>query len=271
VRRREFITLLRGAAAWPVGVRAQQAKPPTIGFMGESTAEGQRRWVAAFVQRLGERGWIVFNVSDDPVKLGLVASVSRPGGNATGVNTFMSELVAKRLGLLGELLPAATRFGALVNPNAATTEDFIKDFATAAGTLGTQVEIAQARDSREIEAAFAALSRNKTDALTVAPDTFFASRNVQIVTLAARHAIPTVYTVRSYVEHGGLMSYGPSVPDAYRQLAIYAARILKGDKPADLPVVQVNKLDLVINMPTARALGLEVPATLLARADEVIE
>jgi putative ABC transport system substrate-binding protein len=214
---------------------------------------------------------IVFNVTDDPVKFGLVASLSRPGGNATGVNTFMSELVAKRLGLLRELLPAVARVGALVNPNAATTADFIKDFEAAAAILGVQFEIAHARDSHEIEVAFATLAGNKTDALMVAPDTFFASRNVQIVTLATRHAVPAVYTVREYVEHGGLMSYGPSVPAAYRQLAVYAARILKGEKPADLPVVQVNKLDLVINMPTARALGLEVPPTLLARADEVIE
>jgi ABC-type uncharacterized transport system substrate-binding protein len=138
-------------------------------------------------------------------------------------------------------------------------------------TLNVQFEIVQARDDREIEVAFATLARNKVDALMVAPDTFFASRNVQIVTFAKRHAIPAVYTVRAYVEHGGLMSYGPSVPDTYRQLAIYVGRILKGAKPVDLPVVQATKLDLVINLPTARALGLEVPPTLLARADEVIE
>jgi putative ABC transport system substrate-binding protein len=214
---------------------------------------------------------IVFNVSDDPVKLGLVASLNRPGGNATGVNSFMSELVAKRLGLLREFLPAAARFGALVNPNAATTEAFVKDFTAAAGTLNVPFEIVHARDDREIEVAFATLVSKKTDALMVAPDTFFASRNVQIVTLATRHAIPAVYTVRAYVEHGGLMSYGPSVPDTYRQLAIYVGRILKGEKPADLPIVQSTKLDLVISMPTARALGLEVPPALLARADEVIE
>ena len=214
---------------------------------------------------------IVFNVSDDPVKLGLVASLNRPGGNATGVNSFMSEVVAKRLGLLREFLPAAARFGALVNPSAATTEAFIKDFTAAAGILNVQFEIVQARDDHEIEVAFDTLARNKNDALMVAPDTFFASRNAQIATVAMRHAIPAVYTVRAYVEHGGLMSYGPSVPDTYRQLAIYVGRILKGEKPADLPVVQSTKLDLVINMRTARALGLEVPPTFLARADEVIE
>ena len=214
---------------------------------------------------------IVFNVSDDPVKLGLVASLNRPGGNATGVNSFMSEVVAKRLGLLREFLPAAARFGALVNPSAATTEAFIKDFTAAAGTLNVQFEIVQARDDHEIEVAFDTLARNKNDALMVAPDTFFASRNAQIATVAMRHAIPAVYTVRAYVEHGGLMSYGPSVPDTYRQLAIYVGRILRGEKPADLPVVQSTKLDLVLNVLTARALGLEVPPTFLARADEVIE
>ena len=214
---------------------------------------------------------IVFNVTDDPVKLGLVASLSHPGGNATGVNSFMSELVAKRLGLLRELLPAAARVSALINPNAATTADFITDFEAAAAILGVQSEIVHARDNREIEVAFATLARNKTDALMVAPDTFFASRNVQIVTLATRHAIPTIYTVRAYVEHGGLVSYGPSVPDAYRQLAVYAGRILRGEKPADLPVVQSTKLDLVINLPTARAINIEVPPSVLSIADEVIE
>jgi putative tryptophan/tyrosine transport system substrate-binding protein len=214
---------------------------------------------------------VVFNVGDDPVKLGLVARLNRPGGNATGVNNVMAELVAKRLGLLRELLPAAARFGALVNPSEVAGEHFTQEVAAAAATVNVQVEITHARDSREIETAFATLARNKTDALMVAPDTFFASRNVQIVTQATRHAIPAIYTVRAYVEHGGLMSYGPSVPEAYRQLAVYAARILKGEKPADLPVVQASKLDLVINMPTARALGIEVPSTLLARADEVIE
>ena len=214
----------------------------------------------------------VFMVADDPVKLGLVASLSRPGGNATGVNYFISELAAKRLGVLRELLPAAVRVGALVNPNAAATEGFIKDVTAAAANISIQVEIAHARDNREIEAAFATLARNKVDGLMVAPDTLFAtSGRMHIVTLAKRHAIPTIYTVREYVENGGLMSYGPSVPDAYRQLAIYAGRILKGEKPADLPVVQSTRFHFVINLPTVRALGLDIPPMLLARADEVIE
>jgi putative tryptophan/tyrosine transport system substrate-binding protein len=228
--------------------------------------------VAARVAIAASKGTpVVFNVGDDPVKLGLVASLNRPGGNATGVNNVMSELVGKRLGLLRELLPAAVRFGALVNPNEVAGEYFSKDFVAAAATLNIQFEIAHARDTREIETAFAMLARNKTDALMVAPDTFFASRNVQIVTLATRHAIPAIYTVRAYVEHGGLLSYGPSVPDTYGQLAVYAGRILKGDKPANLPVLQPTKLDLVINLTTAKALGLTVPDRLLSLADEVIE
>ena len=327
IGRREFITLLGGAAAaWPLAARAQQPNVPVVGFLHSGSPNPTAPYLAAFLRALTEAGYvenknvaieyryadghydrlpllaadlvrrqaavivaapntnaaraaiaassgtpIIFNVSDDPVKLGLVASLNRPSGNATGVNSFMSEVVAKRLGLLREFLPGAARFGALVNPNAATTEAFVKDFTEAAATLNVQLDIVQARDNREIEIAFATLARNKTDALMVAPDTFFASRNVQIVTFAMRHAIPAVYTVRAYVEHGGLMSYGPSLLDTYRQLAIYVGRILKGDKPADLPVVQATKLDLVINMPTARALGLDVPPSLLARADEVIE
>jgi putative ABC transport system substrate-binding protein len=327
IRRREFITLIGGAAAaWPFAACAQQSAMPVIGFLDAGSPTPMAPYLAAFLRALAEAGYvesknaaieyryaegqydrlpllaadlvrrqvavivagpnedaaraaiaassvipIAFNVADDPVKLGLVASLSRPGGNATGVSSFMSELVAKRLGLLRELLPAAARVGALVNPNAATAEDFLNDFVVATSTLGVRFAIARARDSGEIEVAFAMLARNKTDALMVAPDTFFASRNVQIVTLATRHAIPTIYTVRAYVEHGGLVSYGPSVPDAYRQLAVYAGRILRGEKPADLPVVQSTKLDLVINLPTARALNIEVPPSVLSIADEVIE
>jgi putative tryptophan/tyrosine transport system substrate-binding protein len=214
----------------------------------------------------------VFMVSDDPVKLGLVVSLSHPGGNATGVNYFISELVAKRLGLLRELLPNTTRVGALVNPNAETTQGFIKNVTAAAAVIGIEVELVYARDNRELEVAFAKVASDKVDALTVAPDTFFATGGRErIVSLATRYAIPAIYTVREYVENGGLMSYGPSVPDAYRQLALYASRILQGAKPADLPVVQSAKFDFVINLPTARALGLEIPPSVLALATEVIE
>jgi putative ABC transport system substrate-binding protein len=214
---------------------------------------------------------IVFMIDDDPVKFGVVASPNRPGGNATGVNFFNNELVAKRLGLLRELLPSAVRFGALVNPSAVTAEDFTKDVTAAAFSVGAKVEIVHARNSREIDAAFATLAEHKVEGIIIAADTLFANRRVQIVTLATRYAIPAIYTVRGYVENGGLMSYGPSIPDTYRQLAIYTARILKGEMPADLPVLQVNKFDFVINRSTARALGLTFPPGLLAIADEVIE
>ena len=214
---------------------------------------------------------IVFMMGDDPVKFGIVASLNRPGGNMTGVNFFISELASKRLGLFRELLPAATRIGVLANPSASATAGFIEDLVKAATAIRVQLEIVRARDSVEIEAAFASLTRGKADALIVAPDTLFATQKAQIVTLAKRHAIPAIYPVRSYVDQGGLISYGPSIPDTYRQLAIYAGRILKGDKPADLPVVQSSKFDLIINLPTAKALGLEIPPMLLARADEVIE
>jgi putative tryptophan/tyrosine transport system substrate-binding protein len=215
---------------------------------------------------------IVFLVSDDPVKLGLVASLNRPGGNATGVNYFLAELTGKRLGMLHELLPAALRVGALVNPTATISEGFIRDVTAAASGIGIQMEIAYARDSREIEAAFATLAGNKIDALMVAPDTLFAtSGRLPIVALAAQYAIPTIYTVREYVEDGGLICYGPSVPDAYRQVAVYAGRIIKGAKPADLPVVQSTKIELVINLKAAKAIGLQIPDKLLALADGVIE
>ena len=214
---------------------------------------------------------IVFSVTDDPAKLGLVESLARPGGNATGMNFLVAELVAKRLGLLHELVPAAARVGLLVNPNNANTESVTRDVTAAAAAIGKQIDVLHARDSREIEAAFAALVRNKADALLLGPDTVFINRRIQIVTLAARHAIPAVFPVREYAEAGGLMSYGTSLTETYRQLGVYAGRILKGAKPAELPVVQSTKFELVINLPTARALGLDVPPMLLARADEVIE
>jgi len=214
---------------------------------------------------------IVFNVAGDPVKLGLVGSLARPGGNATGVNSFLAELGAKHLGLLRELLPTATLVGLLVNPTNENIEGVTKDVVAAAATLGVQIDIVRASDSREIEAAFATLVRNKVNALLIGSDVFFSSRRVQLATLTARHAIPAVSNVREFAEVGGLMSYGTDLTEVFRQFGVYTGRILKGAKPADLPVVQSTKFQFVINLPTARALGIEIPPTLLARADEVIE
>ena len=215
---------------------------------------------------------IVFTIIDDPVKLGLVASLARPGGNLTGINFLSGEVVAKRLELLRELVPAATRVAVLVNPtNGVDAETTVRDVAAAALTIGFQIQVLNASTSREIETAFATFVRERPDALFVAPDPFFGGRRVQLATLATRHAIPTAYALRDYAEAGGLMSYGANVADAYRQVGDYAGRILKGAKPADLPVVQASKFELVINTVTARMLGLTVPPSLLARADEVIE
>jgi putative tryptophan/tyrosine transport system substrate-binding protein len=215
---------------------------------------------------------IVFIVNEDPVKLGLVTSIARPGGNFTGINIFLSELVAKRLGLLRELMPTATRVAVLVNPaDAAITETTLRDVDAAAHTLGLQIQIVRASTGREINAAFATLAGARSDALFVGADPFFAARRVQLANLASHHSIPATYAVREIVEAGGLMSYGSNLADAFRQVGVYAGRILKGAKPADLPVVQSSKFELVINLATAMMLGLEVPPSLLARADEVIE
>jgi putative ABC transport system substrate-binding protein len=214
---------------------------------------------------------IVFNVADDPVKLGLVASLARPDGNATGVSFLLGELGSKQLGLLREVVPAATRVGLLVNPQNANAGDVRKDVMSAGSALGIEVVVVQASNSREVEAAFATLVRSLTSALLVGTDPFFFSRRVHLTTLATRHAIPTVYNSREYSEAGGLMSYGTSLVEAHRQIGIYCGRILKGDKPGDLPVVQSTKFELVINLSTARAFGMELPPMLLARADELIE
>ena len=215
---------------------------------------------------------IVFSVGEDPVRLGLVASLARPGGNLTGVNLFATELVAKRLELLREFVPAATRVAVLVNPaNAANAETTLRDVDVAARALGLQIQALNASTSREIDAAFATFVRQQPDALFVGPDPFFSPRRVQLAILAARHAVPASASAREFPEAGGLMSYGPNVADTYRQVGVYTGRILKGAKPADLPVVQASKFGLVINAHTARALGLIVPPTLLAGADELIE
>jgi len=327
MNRREFITLLGGAAAaWPLAARAQSPGVPVIGLLvagspGSSAqvaapafrqglaeagyvegsnvaieyryAEGQYDRLAAMATDLVQRKVavivasptpaalaaksatatvpIVFSVPDDPVKLGLVASFSRPGGNATGISFLLSELGAKQMGLLRELVPAATHFGLLVNPANENAEAVTRDLKAAASKIGVEVAIVQASDYREIEVAFATLVRNKADALVVGTDPFFYTRRVQLATLAARHVLPTVYNVREYAEAGGLMSYGTSLSEALRLTGVYAGRIIKGEKPVDLPVAQSIKFDFVINLSTARMLGLTVPPSLLARADEVIE
>jgi putative ABC transport system substrate-binding protein len=213
----------------------------------------------------------VFSGTDDPVKLGIVTSLARPGGNATGVHFFLSALATKQLGLLRELVPAVARIGLLVNSNNANAETVTEEVTAAAAGIGVEIVLVKASDSREIEAAFATLVGKGARALLVGADPFFYSRRVQLTTLATRHAVPTVYNVREYAEVGGLMSYGTNLTDVFRQVGNYTSRILKGAKPADLPVVQSTRFELVINLVTARALRLEVPPTLLARADEVIE
>jgi putative ABC transport system substrate-binding protein len=215
---------------------------------------------------------IVFSVPDDPVKLGLVASLARPGGNVTGVNFLSSEMVSKRLELLRELVPSANRIGVLVNPgNAATMETTLREVDVAARSMGLQIHPVKASTSSEISAAFTTFAREKLDALFVANDGFYAGRRVQLANLASRYALPAAFHSREIVEVGGLLSYGSNLADAYHQMGLYVGKLLKGAKPADLPVVQASRFELVINAETARMLGLTVPPTLLAIADEVIE
>jgi putative tryptophan/tyrosine transport system substrate-binding protein len=215
---------------------------------------------------------IVFGTGDDPVRLGLVASLARPGGNTTGINMFVMEVIAKRLRLLHDLLPKATRVAVLVNPaNAVSAQATLREVREAAPTIGLQVQVINAATVNEIDAAFATFARERPDALFVAPDTFFTSRRVQLATLTARDKIPAVYAVRDMVAVGGLMSYGTDLADMFRQVGVYTGSILKGAKPGELPVLQSNKFELVINLQTARAPGIEVPRELLSIADEIIE
>jgi ABC-type uncharacterized transport system substrate-binding protein len=326
MRRREFITLLGGAAAWPLQVHAQQSAMPVIGFLHSQSPDGFTEPLRGFRQGLKESGFvdgenvaieyrwadsqidrlsalaaefvrrpvaviaafappaalaakaatatipIIFSSGDDPVRLGLVASLARPGGNLTGINFFVGELAAKRLELLRELVPGATRIAMLAGPSAGEiTELTLRDVEAASRVKGLQIRVVHADTSQEINVAFASLAGERPDALFVGPGPFFTGRRVQLALLAALHRMPAIYPVRQFAEAGGLMSYGASVTDSYRQVGVYVGRILKGAKPADLPVVQASKFELVINAETARMLGLAVPPALLALADEVIE
>jgi putative tryptophan/tyrosine transport system substrate-binding protein len=214
---------------------------------------------------------IIFNLAEDPVRLGLVSSIARPGGNLTGVNILADELTAKRLELLHELVPGAARVTVFINPNNPVADATVKELEAAAHAMGLQIQARRTSSGREIDSAFEMFARERPDALFITGDTLFNSRRVQLALLAALHRLPMTCGLRSYVEAGGLMSYGADLRDAYRQVGAYTGRVLKGAKPADLPVVQSSKFELVINNQAARVLGLTVPPTLLARADEVIE
>jgi putative ABC transport system substrate-binding protein len=326
IGRREVITLLGGAAGWPLAAHAQQPAMPVIGFLNPTSADSNADRLRGFRRGLKEAGFvegenvvivyrwadgqndrlpemaaelvqrnvsviasftpaatfaakaatttipIVFGVNEDPVRLGLVASLARPGSNATGINFLTAEVAAKRLDLLCEMVPSTARLALLVNPaNATSMDSTLKDVTTAASAIGLQMVVFNAATSSEINSAFATLSREKHDALLVAGDAFFSSRRVQLAHLATRRAIPATYSQREFADVGGLMSYGPNLDDVFRQVGAYVGRMLRGTKPADLPVVQSSRFELVINAETARLLGLTIPPTLLALADDVIE
>ncbi len=325
MKRREFISLIGGATAWPLAARAQQAgKLPTIGFLGANTPASQSQWTAAFVQRLRDLGWIegrtvaieyrwaegrserlaeiaaefvrlkvdivvtwgtipalaikeatsvipiVFAAAGDPAGTGLVASLARPGGNVTGLSNQQGDLGGKRLELLREVVPDLRRLAIMLNVDAPASVLDMKEVHTKAGSLGLEVVTSEIRRAEDIAPAFEAL-KGRADALYVCTDPLVFTNLVRINTLALAARVPTMHGRREYVEAGGLMSYGPNFPDQFRRAADHVDKILRGAKPGDIPVEQPTKFDLVINLVTAKALGLDVPPTLLARADEVIE
>jgi putative ABC transport system substrate-binding protein len=325
IKRREFFTLLGGAAAWPAAARAQQPAPPVVGFLHQGSEQPSNQPMDGFRRGLWEAGFvegqhvtlqfrwangeydrlpalaaellraqpsvlaaallpaaraakaatttipIVFITGSDPVETGLVTSLNRPTENVTGVSLFTVPLIAKRLELLHEVVPGASAVAVLVNPSNPNAESNEQGIEAAAKAMRLRIEFIRASSERDFEAAFATLARQRTGALIVSADGFFAARREHLVALATRHAVPTMYFQREFAAAGGLISYGARSSDMYRHAGIYTGRILKGAKPADLPVLQPTRLELVINLKAARALGLTVPSSLLARADEVIE
>ena len=327
MRRREFITLLGGAAAWPLTARAQQPPLPVIGFLSSASPDLYAIRLRAFHQGLKDAGYvegqnvaveyrwaegqnnrlpvlaaelvhrqvdvivagggtpsavaakaatatipIVFAVGVDPVALGLVTSLNRPGGNLTGITNMNVEVGPKRLELLRELIPTATSIALLVNPTSPNlAEPFTRSMKAAASTLGLQLHVLQASTEQDFDRVFAALAQSRANALVIMPDVFFDTKSEQLAALTLRHAVPAIFQFRPFVVAGGLMSYGSNETDNYRLLGTYTGRVLKGEKPADLPVVQSTKVELILNLKTAKALGLTVPLPLIGRADEVIE